>query len=203
MEAAVDAIVVIDEGGRILSFSPAAELMFGYEASEVVDHSVDMLMPEPYRSNHAGYMRRYRQTGEARIIGSGREAEGLRSDGTVFPILLSVGEARWAFGRRYVGIIRDLTPQREAEMERHALEARLEHVGREREPGLVVDGVGNRDPARLGAFRAIAFARSRAYRFQTRAALPLTTFSRSRAGSPANILSTIARERGQLDTGCG
>jgi two-component system sensor kinase FixL len=130
IDAAVDAIIVIDDAGRILSFSPAAEEMFGYEAADVVDHTIEMLMPEPYRTNHAGYMRRYRLTGEARIIGIGREVEGLRSDGTTFPIMLSVGEARSSFGRRYVGIIRDMTPQREAEVERHALEARLAHVAR-------------------------------------------------------------------------
>lgn len=130
IEAAVDAIVVIDESGSILSFSPAAERMFGYEADEVIDRDVSILMPEPYRSEHAGYIRRYRRTGEARIIGIRREAEGLRSDGTIFPIMLSVGAATSPLQRRYVGIIRDLTDQRESERELHALEARLEHVGR-------------------------------------------------------------------------
>ena len=130
MEAAVDAIIVIDERGVVLSLSPAAERMFGYDAADVIDRTVDMLMPEPYRSQHAGYLSRYLQTGDARIIGIGREAEGLRSDGTVFPIRLSVGEARWSRGRRFVGIVHDLTEMREAEKERHALEARLAHVGR-------------------------------------------------------------------------
>ena len=130
MAAAVDAIIVIDERGRVLSFSPAAEDMFGYESAEVVGHNVSILMPEPYRSDHGSYLAHYVQTGEARIIGIGREAEARRSDGTIFPVLLSVGEARWAAGRRFVGIIRDMTPQREAEIERHALEARLAHVGR-------------------------------------------------------------------------
>jgi len=130
MEAAVDAIVVIDEDGRILSFNPAAERMFGHESAEVIGEPADMLMAEPYRTRHAGYMRTYRQSGKARIIGIGREVEGRKSDGTDFPIWLSVGEAKSGFGRRFVGIMRDLTPQREAEKERHALEARLAHVGR-------------------------------------------------------------------------
>lgn len=130
MEAAVDAIVVIDEGGSILSFNPAAERVFGYEAADVIGEPVDMLMDEPYSSRHGTYMRQYMQTGKARIIGIGREVEGRRSDGSLFPIWLSVGEARSSSGRRFVGIMRDLTPQREAEKERHALEARLAHVGR-------------------------------------------------------------------------
>ena len=129
-DAAVDAIVVIDASGRILRFSPAAERMFGYLASEVVDQPVDMLMPEPYCTEHADYMHSYLRTGRARIIGIGREAEGRRRDGATFPILISVGEAPSVHRRRFVGIIRDLTPQREAEKERHALEARLAHVGR-------------------------------------------------------------------------
>jgi two-component system sensor kinase FixL len=130
LDAAVDAIVMIDESGEIVSFNNAAETMFGYSAQEVLGRPVQMLMPEPYRSAHAGYVQRYRETGQKRIIGTGREALAMHRGGRVFPVWLSVGEARAGPTRHFVGIIRDLTEQRAVEEERHALEARLAHVGR-------------------------------------------------------------------------
>jgi PAS domain S-box-containing protein len=130
LDAAVDAIVVIDAEGLITTFNPAAERMFGYAAIDVLGRAVEMLMPEPYRSEHPGYLQRYLASGEARIIGIGREVQGRRANGDPFPIALSVGEARSASGRHFVGIIRDLTAQRAEEQRLRAIEARLEHVGR-------------------------------------------------------------------------
>ena len=109
MKAAVDAIVVIEPSGEIIGFSLSAEEMFGYEASEVLGRQVSILMPEPYRSAHSQYVERYEQTGEAHIIGVGREVRAVRKDGTVFPVWLSVGEAMSESGHRFVGIVRDLT----------------------------------------------------------------------------------------------
>ncbi len=130
MEAAVDAIVVIEVDGRLSEFSPSAERMFGYEAAEVLGRPVDILMPEPYRSMHSDYVKRYLESGTPHIIGTGREVRAMRKDGTVFPVWLSVGETRSASGHRFVGIIRDLTDSHAAKIERHALETRLEHVSR-------------------------------------------------------------------------
>lgn len=130
MEAAVDAIVVIDDGGSILSFSRAAETMFGYSVSEVIGHPVTELMPDPYRSQHQDYIDRYQQTGRPHIMGVGRQVEAIRKDGEVFPVWLSVGETRTESGSRFVGIIRDLSEQRRAELERHSLEQSLAHVSR-------------------------------------------------------------------------
>src|SRR6266511_3667461 len=92
VESAVDGIIVIDARGRIEAFNPAAERLFGYNASDVRGRNVSMLMPPPYRDEHDQYLARYLQTGVPRIIGRGREVQGLRRDGTVFPIHLSVGE---------------------------------------------------------------------------------------------------------------
>ena len=115
VDTAVDAIVVIDERGQITSFNPAAERLFGYEAPAMVGQNVNRLMPEPYHGEHDGYLARYRETGERRIIGIGREVSGLRSDGTTFPLELSIAEW-WDGGKRFfTGVMRDVTDRRRAE----------------------------------------------------------------------------------------
>ena len=98
LDAAVDAIVVIGDRGCITTFNAAAERLFGHSAGDVVGKDVAMLMPEPYRSAHQGYVNRYLETGEPHIIGVGREVLGLRANGETFPISLAVGEAP---ARRY------------------------------------------------------------------------------------------------------
>jgi two-component system sensor kinase FixL len=143
LEAAVDAIIMIGEDGVVENFNPATERLFGYSQSELKGQPVELLMPEPYRSQHKRYMKRYLRGGEPHIIGIGREVEGRKSDGRVFPIWLSVGEARIAGGRRFVGIIRDLTEIRAAERDRHALEARLEQVGRVSLMGEMAAGIAH------------------------------------------------------------
>jgi two-component system, LuxR family, sensor kinase FixL len=107
--SAVDAIVVIDARGLIEAFNPAAERLFGYGERDVIGRNVKMLMPQPYRDEHDGYLARYRDTGEARIIGIGREVMGLRRDGTTFPLHLSVGEMSVDGERKYTGILHDLS----------------------------------------------------------------------------------------------
>jgi two-component system sensor kinase FixL len=109
VESAVDGIVVIDARGRIESFNPAAERLFGYSESEVIGCNVSMLMPPPYRHEHDGYLARYLREGSARIIGVGREVRGLRRDGTVFPLHLSVGEMSGEGERKFTGILHDLS----------------------------------------------------------------------------------------------
>jgi two-component system sensor kinase FixL len=130
MQAAVDAIVVIEARETIVAFSRSAERMFGYSADEVIGQPVNVLMPQPYRSAHASYIERYEESGEPHIIGVGREVSALRKDGRIFPVWLSVGEVKSSAGHRYIGIIRDLTEQHAAETERRSLETRLEHVSR-------------------------------------------------------------------------
>lgn len=128
--AIVDAVIIIRDDGSIVECNANAERLFGYGRSELIGRSVEDLMPEPYRSEHASYVERYRRTGEARIIGVGREAVALKKNGDEFPVFLSVGEADFDRGRHYVGVLRDLSEQRAAEREQRALEARLAHVGR-------------------------------------------------------------------------
>ncbi|MBI2236593.1 MAG: PAS domain S-box protein [Magnetospirillum sp.] len=125
LEAAVDGIVTIDERGIILGVNTAVERIFGYAAAEMVGRDVSMLMPEPYRSAHDGYLHNYLNTGQARIIGIGREVEGLRKDGSVFPMDLAVGEGMLGGGRIFAGIVRDITDRRLVEEKLRASEERL------------------------------------------------------------------------------
>lgn len=115
LEAAVDAIISIDERGSVQMVNPAGERLFGYTARELIGANVSVLMPSPYQEQHDGYLAHYLATGEKKIIGVGREVVGLKKDGTTFPLDLSVAEA-WVGGQRiYVGIIRDITQRKQAE----------------------------------------------------------------------------------------
>jgi PAS domain S-box-containing protein len=132
VEAAVDAILAIDERGLIQSFNPAASRLFGYSADEAMGQNVTLLMPSPYREEHDRYLARYVETGEKRIIGIGREVVGRRKDGTTFPMHLSVAEVP---GKRrlFAGIIRDLTDKKREEEAREELLRQLERSNAELE----------------------------------------------------------------------
>lgn len=109
----VDGIVTIDDQGSILTFNPSATRIFGYEVSEVVGQNVKMLMPEPYHDEHDSYISNYLRTGDAKIIGIGREVTGLRKDGSTFPLELSVSEMQVGSKTTFVGILRDVTTRHE------------------------------------------------------------------------------------------
>ena len=130
LDAAVDAVIVIDAQGLIETFNRAAEKLFGFSAAEVLGQNVRVLMPEPDRSAHDAYLQRYLETGEARVIGIGREVQARRRDGSVFPAVLSVGEVAGSEPRRFVGFIRDLSALVAAEREVIQARERLTHVGR-------------------------------------------------------------------------
>jgi two-component system sensor kinase FixL len=130
LETIPDAMVIIDERGRILSFSKAAERLFGFAEAEVIGENVSTLMPSPDRERHDGYLRRYLETGEKRIIGIGRLVTGRRRDGTTFPMELAVGEAQIGEDRVFTGFIRDLTERQAYEKRLHTLQAELAHVSR-------------------------------------------------------------------------
>lgn len=125
VETAVNAIITIDASCIIETANTATERLFGYKRTEIIGRNISMLMPQPYRERHDGYVRNYLNSGVKRVIGIGREVVGQRKDGSVFPIDLSVGEAVLPSGRRiFTGIIRDLT-------ERKALEDKLLHISEE------------------------------------------------------------------------
>ena len=130
LETVPDAMVIIDAQGRILSFSKAAERLFGFAEAELLGENVSTLMPSPDRERHDGYLARYLTTGEKRIIGIGRLVTGRRRDGTTFPMELSVGEAMIGEERVFTGFIRDLTERQDYEKRLHTVQAELAHVSR-------------------------------------------------------------------------
>jgi len=111
----LDGIITISEKGIIETFNPGAEKIFGYEANEVIGNNVKMLMGEPYKGEHDGYLNNYMETGEAKIIGIGREVEGRRKDGAFVPLDLAVTEMMVGKKRMFVGILKDITERRVAE----------------------------------------------------------------------------------------
>jgi two-component system sensor kinase FixL len=130
LETIPDAMIVIDDQGMMQSFSAAAERLFGYTAAEALGKNVKMLMPSPYRSDHDGYLQRYKTTGERRIIGIGRVVVGERKDGSTFPLELSVGEVKTGNKRFFTGFIRDLTESQKTEARLQELQSELVHVSR-------------------------------------------------------------------------
>jgi two-component system, LuxR family, sensor kinase FixL len=130
LETVPDAMVIINEKGLILSFSKAAERLFGFAEPELLGENVSTLMPSPDRERHDGYLKRYLTTGEKRIIGIGRLVTGRRRDGTTFPMELSVGEATIGDERVFTGFIRDLTERQDYEKRLHTVQAELAHVSR-------------------------------------------------------------------------
>jgi two-component system, LuxR family, sensor kinase FixL len=130
LETAVDAIILIDEAGIIENFNTAASHLFGYTKDEILGQPVTLLMPEPHRSRHDQYMRRYLETGERQIIGIGRELEAQTRSGKRVPIYLAVSEILVQGRRRFTGIIRDLSEQYAAREALSEQREKLAHVGR-------------------------------------------------------------------------
>ena len=115
LDTAVDGIITIDERGIVQSANPAVQRLFGYRPAELIGQNISILMPSPHREQHDEYIARYLRTGEARVIGVGREVEGLRRDGTTFPLELALSEVKGSDQRRFTGIIRDITARKQAE----------------------------------------------------------------------------------------
>jgi two-component system, LuxR family, sensor kinase FixL len=124
----VDGIITIDERGTVTTFNPAAERIFGYRADEVVGKNVKLLMPEPYHSEHDSFVANYIRTGQAKIIGIGREVIGKRKDGSTFPMDLAISVFRLGECRYFTGIVRDITERKRAEAELREAEERMRSI---------------------------------------------------------------------------
>ncbi len=116
LQTAVEGIITIDERGCIESINPAAQRIFGYTAAEVIGQNISMLMPAPYRQEHDQYMLNYLRTGQAKIIGIGREVLGQTKTGAVFPMDLAVSEVRLPDRRLFTGFVRDISERKRSEL---------------------------------------------------------------------------------------
>ncbi len=117
VENVIDAIITINEKGLVQTFNPAAEKIFGYSASEIVGQNIKIIVPAPHKDLHDGYIRRYLETGEYRIIGKTRELFGMRKDSTLFPMEISVSEMKLGDDVSFIGIVRDISERKLIESE--------------------------------------------------------------------------------------
>jgi len=127
LENVVDGIITINNKGSIQSFNRAAEHIFGYSADEVMGKNINMLMPSPYREEHDGYLESYHKTGKAHIIGIGREVDGLRKNGSIFPLDLAVSKAVIEGEPLYTGIVRDITDRKQMEKMKNEFISTVSH----------------------------------------------------------------------------
>ncbi len=115
LDSTADGIIVIDDEDRIVLFNRAAERLFGYARQEVLGRDVGLLMSPPHREGHAGYVKALVAGGPCSVLGTEREASAVRKDGTAFPIALRVTELEGSGGRRFVGIVQDVSVRKSAE----------------------------------------------------------------------------------------
>ncbi len=135
LDTVLDATIVSTSDGTILSFNAAAVRQFGYQQEEVLGKNLRILMPEPYREQHDGYLDRYIQTGEKRIIGRDRVVMGRRKDGSTFPMKLAVGETRAGNEILFTGFVRDLTEREETAARLQEIQGELARLARLTEMG--------------------------------------------------------------------
>lgn len=159
LKAAVDGIVTIDLEGRITSLNQAAESIFGVEEEAMLGKKINQLMPENYASNHDGYLKHYRHTQEKKIIGIGRQVEGLHSSGRCFPMELSVGEIEEeGLSVGYIGIIRDISARVKAEEDAKQNREQLAHMTRLNTMGEMAAGIAHEVNQPLTAIASYAQA---------------------------------------------
>ncbi|MBI5902199.1 MAG: PAS domain S-box protein [Deltaproteobacteria bacterium] len=127
VDISLDAILAVDEGGRITLWNRAAGLMFGYSEAEAAGGSIEIIIPDEYREAHRKGMERFLATGETKVIGKTVELEGLRKDGLKFPVELSLSAEKLDGSWMFIGVIRDMTIRRRLENE---LEQRLTEMER-------------------------------------------------------------------------
>lgn len=161
ISTSVDGIMVIDEMGRVLVYSDACARLFGYMASEVLGRNIKMLMPESYSREHDEYLAHYRRTGERHVIGIGRDVTGRRKDGSTFPMYLSVGEGHLDGRRIFVGILHDISGEKERDRRIQELQDELLRATRVTAMGQMSSAIAHELNQPLGAILAYAGALQR------------------------------------------
>lgn len=166
LDNVMDGIITIDETGAIALFSKSAENIFGYTASEVIGSNVSMLMPEPFHSQHDGYLKNFIPTGQKKVIGIGRPLEGKHKDGSRFPMVLSVSEMNFDDKRMFTGIVRDISERLKTERIKSEFISTVSHELRtpltsiHGALGLIAGGVGGELPAHTKSLIEIAYKNS-------------------------------------------
>ncbi|MBT4769753.1 MAG: PAS domain S-box protein, partial [Rhodospirillaceae bacterium] len=127
LDTAVDGIITIDRKGTVLSFNRRSQVLFGYFSTEVIGKNIKMLMPDPYQSEHDGYLSNFMDSGKKKIIGIGREVQGLRKDGHVFPMDLAVSEVKVGDDITFTGIVRDISERKEIDQMKDQLISTVSH----------------------------------------------------------------------------
>lgn len=162
IENIVDGIITIDNKGNIKTFNQAARKMFGYRDDEVLGHNIKMLMPEPYHSEHDGYLQNYLDTGVKKIIGIGRELVGLRKNRSQFPLDLAISEVTIDNAKHFIGITRDVTERKRIELMQKEFISTVSHELRtpltsiSGSLGLILGGVTGELPEKARALLTIA-----------------------------------------------
>jgi two-component system sensor kinase FixL len=127
LQTAADGIITIDKDGQILSTNPAAERIFRFRPGELLGRNINVLMPDPFHSEHDQYVQNFIRTRIPKIIGIGREVVGKRSDGSTFPLDLAVSAVSLDGRELFTGIVRDITERKAAEEELRDLNKKLQH----------------------------------------------------------------------------
>lgn len=142
LDNAVEAIIIIDSKGLIQFANKATTKLFGWTTAQLIGKNVSLLMPSRFATKHDGYLKNYTDTGKAQIIGIGREVEGLKKNGTTFPMHLSVSEFIWNGEKLYSGFVHDLTQSKAAEkllQKTAAINALLHHTAESANAATSVD----------------------------------------------------------------
>ena len=202
LDAAVDALVIIDEKGNIELFNNAAKVMFGYNEQEVFGKNIKMLMPAPFSTDHDKYLSSYLASGEAKIIGKGRKVKGKKSNGEEFPIFLSVGEVKGSSQVQFVGIIRDISEQERDRIEAQQSRERLSHASRLSSMSELAAGIAHEMNQPLSAISSYAQASKRLLQSDTQnseikvvAALDKICDQAIRASEVISRLRTFVKKR--------
>lgn len=161
LDAAVDALIIIDGKGNIEVFNTAAQKMFLYTSEEVLGKNIKLLMPTPFKEEHDKYLSSYLTSGESKIIGKGRKVRGKKSNGEEFPIFLSVGEVKESSHTQFVGIIRDITEQENDRIEAQESRDRLSYASKLSSMSELAVGIAHEMNQPLSAITSYAQASKR------------------------------------------